>query len=122
MSSRVRYVLLTAVWLAVIVLSSSTPATAQETDFPTLFDWILHNGAHVLLYGVLGWLYLGVAQPRSRWSLGVALLAALAAALTGVADERYQSLAPGREASLLDVGLDTLGALLGVTVGRYLRQ
>ena len=68
---------------------------------------------HLFLYGVLACL----AQSTLRawrffnagpmgWALGGAALAAI----YGISDEYHQSLVPERTASLLDIGMNTLGA------------
>ncbi len=46
-----------------------------------------------------------------------AAVAVLLVVLCGISDEVHQSFVPERDASLVDVGLDPVGALIGTTVG-----
>ena len=51
-----------------------------------------------------------------------ARLAAIAGAiLYGISDEFHQSFVPGRDASLFDVGVDMVGAVVAVTIWMYVR-
>jgi VanZ family protein len=117
-------------WMAVIALLSGDRFGASETGrrfLPALAlvvpgagpemlhaaHTLLRKLGHVLEYGVLAALWLRAldpagARPRTtRWAVG--LTAAYA-----VLDEARQALAPDRSPSVLDVALDTAGALVAV--------
>ena len=77
-------------------------------------DTPLRKLAHLLEFAVLGltlcWvLYLPGARKRS-----FALPSLLGGIVVGCVDEAIQKMVPGRGPSLLDVGIDTLGTMLGV--------
>ncbi len=94
-----------ALWAAVIFAFSSIPSLS--TDLGTA-DTILRKLAHLAEYAILGaLLYRAVRRP----ALAVAL-----AALYAVSDEIHQTFVEGRVGAPLDVGIDTLGALVGVLV------
>jgi VanZ family protein len=109
---RARYVALPAAWrwglllgwAALIWIASSRPGRPGAAEFWPSF---LHNGAHVVVYGLLGLLWM-LAAPGSRRAR---LLGAIAvAALYGAIDEWHQSTVPQRTASAADVLSDTIGA------------
>jgi VanZ family protein len=74
--------------------------------------------AHVTEYAVLSWLVaralLRPGTPWGRWRRNAALLAWLIASLYAASDEIHQAFVPNRQARWGDVGLDSLGAALGV--------
>lgn len=65
---------------------------------------------HASVWSVLGALFaLTAIRPTTR----AAAVAIVAAALFGASDEFHQSFVPGRDASLLDLLADTVGATVG---------
>lgn len=97
-------------WALVIWAMSATPGVPSEPDF---FGSYLHNGAHIVLFGVFGSLVF-LALPgtvRSR-----ALLAVGAALLYGVLDELHQRSVSGRVADPFDVLTDSVGACWFATI------
>jgi VanZ family protein len=77
--------------------------------------------AHIILYGVLATLLL-IAFERDGRTTRTARLAAIAGTiLYGISDEFHQSFVPGRDASLFDVGVDMVGAVVAVTIWMYIR-
>ncbi len=97
--------------MAVIFAASATPGE----DLPNAGAWdtLLKKGGHLLGYALLGAAYLrGLAGSR-RPSVRVVGAAILLAALYAGSDELHQRSTPGRSPSLTDVGIDTLGAVVG---------
>ena len=77
--------------------------------------------AHFLLCGGYGFLIAAGGWRGMRWSWLRALLVGLGAgALTGLADESYQMLIPGRLSTAGDWLADLLGAGTGVMAGKAL--
>ncbi len=87
----------------------------------TMLDEILTNFAHVPLYALFagawgkfvienGWVY---KNPRMRLYMVLALV------VFSVTDELHQSFVPGRSASVLDLGLDSIGIILGMTIVKF---
>jgi len=102
--------------MAVIYLSSATPAS----EIPTYGGWddLVKKGGHFFGYGLLALMYLFALNGyRPRILLSLLGLVALYA----VTDEFHQFFTPGRHASLVDVGIDVLGALFCLAAWMYFR-
>ena len=86
-------------------------------------DQILSNLAHIPAYGILTILWIksfnGTFANRNYIFVNILILAGLV--LFSVSDEIHQSLVPGRIASIMDVGLDLIGILLGFGVLKFSR-
>jgi hypothetical protein len=123
-----RYWLPLAIWLGVIVLESTSMASAANTGMilRTLLQWLprqlgtgcfdlihfaLRKGGHFLGYGILGLLFFRALHATLR--AGVGRMAAYSVGLTLVVaslDEFHQSFIPSRTGCVRDVLLDTVGA------------
>jgi VanZ family protein len=117
----------TLAWMGLIFYSSSlSQAEASQPLESAAIAWlgVLRSyAAHVVLYGVLA----SLAQAswwgwRPDYRLRWAFAAAAFAALYGLSDEYHQSLVFGRSGSIVDVVVNTFGAItaaatlwLGVT-------
>ena len=95
--------------MAVIFVLSGTPATKLPV-FGSL-DWLIKEGGHLIGYALLGWSYL---HGLGKFSRDAAITAWALAFLYALTDEYHQSFVPGRDTSGLDLGVDGLGAALGV--------
>jgi len=99
-----------ALWaVAIFVLSAQQTLPGLEA---TALDFLLKKGAHITVYaGLYFLLYRGVAMVTTarheRRRLWVPLVLTL---MYAVLDELHQSFVPGRSATLVDIGYDTLGA------------
>lgn len=101
--------------MVAIFLFSATPSD-ELPNFGGI-DTLVKKSGHVLGYTALCltyWVALGGKGWRAR--LGGLLLASFFA----VTDEFHQLFVPGRHASPLDWGIDTVGAALGVWIAGYL--
>jgi VanZ family protein len=101
------------VWAGGIFAFSSVPSLSTELG---TWDTILRKLAHLAEYAVLG-LLLDRALRRPHVVVAVAL-----AGLYAVTDEVHQRFVEGRHGSPVDVGIDTLGALLGVLLWRRVQR
>jgi hypothetical protein len=106
--------------MMLIFLASSTPGN----DLPELGGWdtIVLKGGHMLGYALLAVSYLRALTwdrrvPRYAW-----LLAVILAILYALSDEYHQSFTPGRSPRMSDVGIDAVGAALGVGLWPKLRS
>jgi VanZ family protein len=83
-----------------------------------LFHDTLRRLAHLTEYAIFALLLYGPPGEKSRrlWRPRRAVLCIVGAALYSLTDEFHQWLVPERQASLLDWGLDTLGAALAMLV------
>ncbi|GBD09991.1 hypothetical protein HRbin22_02254 [Candidatus Thermoflexus japonica] len=105
---------LTLLWMAVIFFLSAQPHLPQAPE-PWL-DTLLKKTAHGLEYAILAvlarWTLRAHGTPHAgRWAWGWAVLYALT-------DEAHQMLIPGRHPSGWDVGIDALGAAIGLWAWR----
>jgi VanZ family protein len=110
-------------WALVIFYFSSLAGSPYPIEVTTSY-YIERKGAHVFEYAVLAILIYGFIRKRysheSIWVLGV--LAVFGATLYGITDELHQYFTPYRGARISDVGIDFLGALLGMLLLAGLRH
>ena len=99
------------VWAAVIFAFSSVPSLSTQLG---TWDTILRKLAHLAEYAILGALLC-----RALRRPGLAILAAI---LYAVSDEIHQTFVEGRVGAPLDVGIDALGAAVGVLLWTRLRD
>ena len=136
MISFLRYGLPLLVWMVMIFSASSDAQSVAHTSrFLEPFlrwlrpdisaesidavRWVVRKAAHMTEFAVLAWLvWRGLRRPVRHdvrpWSARLAWCALGFAALYAVTDEFHQSFVPNRTASILDVGIDTAGAALGL--------
>lgn len=106
-------------WAAFIFVLSSFP----NPPGPRGPEWQSY-AAHTVEYAVFAFLamrLLAVAWPAVP-GYRLALAAWLLALLYGLSDELHQAFVPGRDASLLDVAFDALGAAIGVASAIAMRR
>jgi VanZ family protein len=76
---------------------------------------LVRKGAHLSVFGILAILIvIALSNIRYRYSIAWFL-----ATLYGVFDELHQSITPGRTANIIDVGYDSLGALLALLLYNF---
>lgn len=96
-------------WAALIYMLSSIPSLAS--GFEQMWDLVLRKAAHVAEYAILGLLLRRALQSTPH----AAYLAASLGVLYAGSDEVHQMFVAGREGSPIDVAIDALGVLLGVS-------
>ena len=104
-------------WAGVIFAASSRPHLRVSDD--DLLDFVLRKGAHMFVFGVLAVLIARALRgdgPRMAASLVFAWLLTLAYA---VSDEWHQTFVEGRVGHPSDVGIDMIGATLGLLILRH---
>ena len=81
-----------------------------------LLHHLMRKAAHLTVYGIFAMLlYYSLGGARSReWQWKTALGAALIAGGYSLTDEFHQLFVPGRGPSIVDSGIDTVGACLGM--------
>lgn len=121
---------LALIWMAVIFAFSSqansgayTETYLQEANVP------VRKLAHMFEFAVLAVLYqtaLARSMPKTNEQAKIKFkhywLAFILAVLYALSDEWHQSFVPGRSSSLLDSGVDAIGALIGLTTVYWLRR
>jgi len=96
--------------MGVIFYFSSLP----HLKSPFAWDLVLRKVAHALEYAVLA-ILCSRALKGSEVQPPVHLYSAFAiAVLYAVSDEFHQSFVPGREATPLDIGIDSIGSAIGI--------
>ena len=87
-------------------------------SFPTfrLLHHVIRKCAHVTEYTLLSMLLYHSLNGNSEWRRRTALWTILITAGYSLSDEFHQTFVPGRGPSLLDSGIDTVGACLGILV------
>lgn len=102
--------------MLVIFAASSIPSTAMPRF--DVWDTMVKKGGHMLGYALLamsyahGWAHTKRRPLRRAEVLGVWL----AVVLYAISDELHQRFVPGRGASPIDVGIDGIGALIGLAI------
>jgi VanZ family protein len=92
-------------WAGVIFGFSSIPALSSHLG---TWDYILRKCAHMTEYAILA-----VLIARASGSRATAFVLAVAYACT---DEWHQTFVRARHGSPIDVGIDAIGALIGLTL------
>ena len=121
------------VWMAVISLGSTTlfsPERPGSLLLMSLIRWllpeagpataalvygVLRKGIHVAEFAALAWLWYWALPKRRAAGQVSGALAALGLAMGfAIMDELHQAFVPGRTATPVDVGWDSLGAALAL--------
>ena len=101
--------------LLMIVIFTFSSMPASNLPFFGELDFLLKKGGHAIGYAMLGLAYFFALPPRLstgyRWALAL-----LMAILFALSDEFHQSFVEGRTSTLRDVGIDTVGAAVALTV------
>lgn len=99
--------------MAVIFGFSSLPS--NEVPHFGLADFLVKKGGHATGYALLA-----LANLRALgWDRKRLWLAWVIAVLYSASDEFHQSFVPGRHPALADVGIDALGAAVGLLLWRW---
>ena len=103
---------------------SSLPGVplVDDPDGFALFRWVppvAQNALHVPVYAGLSWAWYWALGAWQRVPLARTFGACAAASVYGVFDEWHQSFVPGRFASLGDITLNVVGAVLGVWIANW---
>ena len=102
-------------WILHVIYQGFDGLSAEKQErILAICHTILRKGAHFTEYAVLAMLVANALRQYPmpkwiRWLLPVAVSAAYA-----VTDEIHQYFVPGRACRLLDMGIDTCGAIFGV--------
>ena len=137
----IKYYLPLLVWLGLIFLDSTDLMSAEHTSrfiVPFLrwlkpdispetlasIHFIVRKCAHVGEYAVLGLLLLRAAtlMTNSKRSIPILYISILAVCLiVAAADEFHQTFVASRGASVRDIMIDSIGAILGLLIGSIFR-
>lgn len=107
------------IWMAVIFFVSAQPTVPSV---PGRWDLLVKKGMHVLAYATLTFLYLRALRGSGlgdRLSRATGAVLALAYA---VSDEYHQTFVPGRNGTLVDVGIDAVGVAAVTIIDWWIRR
>ena len=105
--------LIPALYMMFIFILSSIPGQAFE---PILISSIITNLLHIPLFGLLAFLWMK-AFDNKKVALNKAIIYTVIITIVYAAfDEFHQSFVPGRDASIGDLFLDTLGCIVGIYI------
>jgi VanZ family protein len=102
--------------MGAIFFFSSLPSS----QIPSFGEWdvLIKKAGHATGYALLGLAYYYALPPRLssgiRW-----ILAFFMAILFAMSDEFHQSFVMGRNSSIIDVGIDALGAAIALTIAAF---
>lgn len=90
----------------------------------SLSEQIIFNLAHIPAYALLTFLWFKTFERRNigRHFSRVYALILVGLILFAISDEIHQLFVPGRSASVMDVSLDVMGILLGLSIFRSFRM
>ena len=106
-------------WMAIIFMLSHQSAVPEVPGIASSLTSIAGHFTVYFVLVVLLWWTLGAFDISQRKRL---LLAFAGAVLYGFSDEWHQSFVPGRDPSLLDNGVDAIGAATGLAAVHWLVQ
>ena len=103
--------------MTMIFIASSMPGN-EVPEFGTI-DLIVKKGGHMIGYALLAIACFFAAYCESKKVFRAAFLSLCLAIAYAASDEYHQSFTPGRSPSILDVGIDTVGAIIGTVVTAF---
>ncbi len=110
-----KYWLPVIIYAIIILLLSAAPGSAIPSVFPMQDTFF-----HIVEYAAFAYLvHRAVRRTGSMgsfWNLVAVVCVGVVA--YGVADEIFQHFTPGRQMSVYDVGMDSIGAFLGALIYR----
>lgn len=106
------------IWAGIIFKLSSGAVPSVSTIY--IQDFIFKKGAHMFFFGMLSILVYRALIINNVAKNKVVILAILAATVYGMSDEFHQSFTQVREARIRDIGFDTIGGVIAVSMCYYL--
>jgi VanZ family protein len=103
-------------FMSIIFILSSIPS--QSLPVFGSHDLLVKKFSHAIGYALLAF---SIIWGLGRNDLKAIALAWMLAVLYAFSDELHQAFVPGRMGSLVDVGIDALGAILGLLPSLYQR-
>lgn len=102
-------------WVGIIFYLSGRPDLKVVGDKLVVWEIILRKFGHVSEYLILGWLFFRLMYQAHGQKLNRSLVWSMVFVLLfSISDEYHQTFVPGRQGKLIDVVVDSIGALLGL--------
>lgn len=102
---------------SIIHADFETWSDTAKVEFAQIIDKPIRKMAHMAEYAILGALLMWTVMSWRESTRKSWLIAWLLAVVYACTDEVHQLFVPGRYGSVIDVGIDSVGALIGVLVG-----
>ena len=109
MNKKIQNWFLFFLWAGLIFFLSHQPDLSS--GLPKIWDFVLAKSAHFLEYVLLTFLLIQALKEHQLTKKKILILAIVLAIGYALADEYHQSFILGRNASLRDVAIDSLGIL-----------
>ena len=106
--------------VAEIILGAKASINGEAAGGIAWFNVLIRKFAHFFLYFVLGILLIHAMGKSGVRGFKACLLSVLICAVYAAGDELHQWFVPGRQASVMDVLVDTAGAIAGIAVYRLI--
>lgn len=101
-------------WMSVIFYFSSQPDL--KSTLPTFWDFIFRKIAHISEFFVLAYfLFKAVREHQPSWIFALSLTFVISEIYAGF-DEFHQTFTAGRSGNIIDVGIDSIGVMLFVSL------
>jgi hypothetical protein len=114
------WLLLAGLWMAGIFIASSTEGSGEY--FYNLKMLIERKGAHILEFFVLAYLFWKVLRYSVSDFKKLLIFVFLFSLLYAVSDEFHQLFVFGREGKLFDIGMDSIGIIIFLTLARVFER
>jgi len=119
----IKYSIFVIIWMTMIWFLSGQ--SSLDVGLSGLGDVLFKKSAHMFVYAILGLLLVKLLLGYKPWSkngdlfifAGLLLLAFFLGTLYAISDEIHQSFVPGRNASIVDICIDTVGLFFGLVWG-----
>jgi len=108
------------IMMVLIFIASGTPGN-EVPDFGAI-DLIVKKGGHMTGYALLAIACFFAAYGDFKNVTRSAVLSLCISVVYAASDEYHQSFTPDRFPSVIDVGIDTAGAIIGVGIAVFVRQ
>ena len=110
-------------WLpaAVVVCLIFIASATHGSDLPQLgsFDLFVKKGGHMIGYALLAMACFWAAYGDTKNMIRSVIISLSIAIAYAALDEYHQSFRPGRYPSVTDVGIDAVGAIIGVGIAAF---
>lgn len=105
------------IMMILIFIASGTPG--DEMPVFGAIDFIVKKGGHMIGYAMLAVACYLAAYRTNRNRVRSSVLSLCLAVTYAASDEYHQSFIPGRSAQVMDVGIDSVGAIAGITLMNF---
>jgi VanZ family protein len=105
--------------MVLIFTASATPGS----DIPSFgfFDIFAKKGGHMIGYALLSAAFFHALNHGKSITRRKFIIAACLAIVYSATDELHQLFTPGRNSSLIDIGIDAVGSITGLALWCYIR-